>query len=110
MGTKTNRPIRYNEPDARRMVRSKTGNSLPRRLVSKTFFCGGCGATRRAPAAPEPTGPPPPACCGQPMRMLTDEQAVACARLPKRRRVEWMESGGKVERRGGKRQWKAVWS
>jgi hypothetical protein len=42
------------------------------------------------------------------MRLVSDEQAVAGARLSNRERFEWMAAGGKVERRGGKRQWKAV--
>ena len=100
---------RYGEPDARRTVRSKTGNSLPRRLPSKSFFCRWCGALRKAPATPRPDSPPPPACCGKPMVLVSDERAVTGARLSKRERLEWMAAGGKVERRGGKRQWKAVW-
>jgi hypothetical protein len=100
---------RYGETDARRMVRSKSGNSLPGRLISKTYICRWCGTTRKAPAAYVPNAPPPPVCCRKPMRLITDEQAVACTRMPKSKRVEWMLAGGKVERRDGKRQWKAVW-
>jgi len=41
--------------------------------------------------------------------MISYEQAVASARMLKRLRIEWMLSGGKVERRLGKRRWKAIW-
>jgi hypothetical protein len=90
-------------------IRSKTGDSLPRRLITREHLCLTCGTVRKAPAAPSPNAPPPPTCCGVPMRMIGYEQAVACTRIAKRDRVTWILAGGRVERRGGRRQWKAVW-
>ena len=42
------------------------------------------------------------------MSMLFYEQAVASARMSDKERAEWYARGGKYEKRGGKRQWRAV--
>jgi hypothetical protein len=43
------------------------------------------------------------------MRLLSYEQTVAGAALSPIKRADWLAAGGKVEARGGRRPWKAVW-
>ena len=78
------------------------------RLITRGYICHHCGAVRKAAAYYLPNAPPPPNCCGVTMDMLSYEQAVACTRMTKPKRIAWLLAGGKVERRGGKRRWKAV--
>ena len=89
------------------MVRSASGNSV-RRIITRDYVCPSCGTLRKAPAHYVPHAPPPPACCQKPMQSLGYDQKEACTRMTKQKRVKWLLAGGKVERRDGKRKWRAV--
>lgn len=77
-------------------------------VFRRNFVCRFCGAMRRAYTDPTPDAPPPPGCCGHPMRLLAYEQVVASARMAPAARAAWLAAGGKIARRGGKRQWRPV--
>jgi hypothetical protein len=75
------------------------------------FVCRICWTLRRklSPHAwSRPEDPPWPTCCGENMQMLSDEEAAAGARMSRAERAAWLNEGGKYERRGGKRPWRAV--
>lgn len=78
------------------------------RIHNRNYVCRLCGKMRRAPAAEVPGAPSAPQCCGQPMQSLSYEQTAAATQLGEAERTAWLDSGGKVTERGGKRRWKAV--
>lgn len=79
-----------------------------RRIINREYICRLCGKVRRAPAHYIPDAPSVPQCCHHEMGLLSYEQAVASVRMTDKERAAWYARGGEVERRGGKRQWKAV--
>ena len=78
-------------------------------LINRNYACIICGKVRRAPATYIAGSPPAPTCCSRAMRLLSYEQTVAGTRIPPKKRADWLAAGGKVEARGGKRPWRAVW-
>ena len=81
---------------------------MAERIIDREYICLTCGKVRKSSAHYVPNGPPIPTCCGNEMQLLSYEQSIASKQLSPQKRIEWMNGGGKVAHRGGKRQWKPI--
>jgi hypothetical protein len=76
-----------------------------RRIINRTYICRVCGKLRRAPAYYVPGAPAAPQCCESAMRTPSYEATVVANRMSEER-VEWLRSGGRIVKAGGRRRWK----
>ena len=79
---------------------------VERRIINRNYACRLCGKIRRAPADYVPGAPPAPECCKEAMRSLSYEATVVANRMSEAERVEWLGSGGRFVKAGGRRRWK----
>ena len=77
-----------------------------RRIINRIYICRLCGKMRRAPAYYVPGAPAAPQCCESAMRTLSYEATVVANRMSEAERVEWLRSGGRIVKAGGRRRWK----
>jgi hypothetical protein len=77
-------------------------------MFRRSYICSVCGALKRAAADYLSRAASAPSCCGSVMRLLFYEQTVAAVSLPKAKRAAWLANGAQVERRRGRKRWRAI--
>ena len=78
------------------------------RIYNRNYLCRFCGKMRRAPGIIPDGDQVAPSCCGYEMGVLSYEQTVAVGRLSQGGRTDWIKGGRKIEKRRGRRGWRAI--